>query len=61
MYVCVCVCLFVSLLVMFVSMCDVKSQNYQKPCHPCQTFSELNVLLKVLLVLRYQGSTGLGP
>ena len=39
--------------------------NSRKPCHPFQIFSKFDALLhnthsKVLLVLRYQGSTSLG-
>ena len=49
----------------FVCVCDNSSEGYQKPCHLCQTYSKLDAMLhkihsKMLLVLRYQGSTSGG-
>ena len=49
-----------------VYVCDIESEKQQKPCHSCQTFSIFDAMLhkthnKVLLVLRYQGPTNLGP
>ena len=49
-----------------ICVCNIKSKYKQKPCDTCQSFSKFNALShkthnKVLLVLKYQGLTRLGP
>ena len=61
-----CVCQYTGPCVSCVifSVGDNKLEYQQKPCHPCQTFSNFDDLLhnrhtKMLLILRYQGTTSL--
>ena len=65
MYLRFCVSLLVTVSVL-VCVYYVKSEHRQKPCYSSQPFSKFDSLFhkthsKVLPVLRYQGSTSLGP
>ena len=65
-YIYMCVSLVVPMCPVSVCACDIKSEYKQKQCQLRQTFSKFDSLLykthsKVLMVLRYQGSTSLGP
>ena len=50
----------------FVYVCDIKEECYQKPCLLCQPYIKYDSLshkthFKVPLVLRYQASTSVEP